>query len=133
MTQATNGRLGRNFALRLTDEVRSELESMRDRTAGPRALGPWLIWAALALSRPTKQYMGAIRVRGSLDEANNDQVQGRVWQGTTETAIPVQVLVVRVACGTEYTDECERLARELLEQPVPCAEPRAFDLCFLID
>lgn len=56
----------------------------------------------------------------------NEPVESRIWQGTTDTGIPVQVLVVRVACSTEHNDECERLARELIEQPVPCIEPNAF-------
>lgn len=46
MSQQRGGRRGDNFVLRLTPEERLELEGMRDETAGPRALGPWLVWAA---------------------------------------------------------------------------------------
>lgn len=35
------------FCLRLTDEERVALERLRRRVGGPRALGPWLKWAAL--------------------------------------------------------------------------------------
>ena len=52
MTQTRNGRRGDNFVLRLTDDERSELERMRDETAGPRGLGPWLVWAARRAFQP---------------------------------------------------------------------------------
>lgn len=55
----------------------------------------------------------------------NSPIQARVWRGTTGSGIPVQALIVRVACSTEHAVECARLALELLEQPVPCTD-RAF-------
>lgn len=87
MAQSLNGRLGRNFALRLTDDVRSELESMRDRTAGPRALGPWLVWAARCafyppsvLPRRGKQKaMPALR-------ANSGIARSSTWSGSADVS-----------------------------------------------
>lgn len=39
-------RRGDVFGVRLTAEERAELEALRDATAGPEGLGPWLVWAA---------------------------------------------------------------------------------------
>jgi len=50
--QTRNGRRGSTFSLRLTDEERAELETMCQRTAGPKALGAWLIWAAKRAFEP---------------------------------------------------------------------------------
>lgn len=44
--QDRKGRQGDVFGLRLTPDERSELESYRMLSAGPDALGPWLVWAA---------------------------------------------------------------------------------------
>src|SRR5512141_57875 len=52
MVQKLNGRRGENFVMRLTREERSELERMRDETAGPQGLGPWLVWAARCAFSP---------------------------------------------------------------------------------
>lgn len=41
-------RRGEVFAVRLTNEERDQLAAARDSTAGPDALGPWLVWAARA-------------------------------------------------------------------------------------
>lgn len=49
--QTKRGRWGSVFPLRLTDEERAELEALRDATAGPEGLGPWLVWAARQASR----------------------------------------------------------------------------------
>lgn len=44
--QQRDGRRGSVFPLRLTAEERQELEALQASTAGPRGLGPWLLWAA---------------------------------------------------------------------------------------
>lgn len=51
MQASKQNRRGNVFPLRLTDEQRAELESLRASTAGPRGLGPWLVWAAREASR----------------------------------------------------------------------------------
>lgn len=54
------------------------------------------------------------------------QAQGRVWVGTTESGIPVQMLVVRVA--VESAERQEEFERELQEKPAPPPEAPAFPL-----
>lgn len=62
MTQETNGRKGRVFALRLTDVEREALEREHEASKdGPRAFGPWLLWRALGNAAPG----GHTRARGS--------------------------------------------------------------------
>lgn len=61
--QTRHGRRGSVFPLRLTDDERLELEALRESTAGPEGLGPWLVWAArqaaiagvLPTSRPLEE------------------------------------------------------------------------------
>lgn len=45
--QVRERRRGEVFPIRVTAEQRAALEKMRDETAGPRALGPFVVWAAL--------------------------------------------------------------------------------------
>jgi hypothetical protein len=47
MAQARHGRRGDVFSVRLTDEQRRDLETLHTSEAGPRGLGPWLVWRAL--------------------------------------------------------------------------------------
>jgi hypothetical protein len=63
----------------------------------------------------------------------NNTLQARVWRGTTDSGIPVQALITRVACGLENQEECERLARELQEKPSPTFYPLAFGAKLVID
>lgn len=51
MQASKQNRRGNVFPLRLTDEQRLELEGLRASSAGPRGLGPWLVWAAREASR----------------------------------------------------------------------------------
>jgi hypothetical protein len=44
--QERDGRRGKVFPIRLRDDERLQLERFRAASAGPRALGPWMIWAA---------------------------------------------------------------------------------------
>lgn len=50
--QQRGNRRGDNFVLRLTADERRELEGMRDETAGPRGLGPWMVWAVRRAFNP---------------------------------------------------------------------------------
>lgn len=47
MSQQRGNRSGDIFTLRLTAEQRAELQELQARSDGPRALGPWLLWAAM--------------------------------------------------------------------------------------
>lgn len=53
-------------------------------------------------------------------------VPARVWVGTTESGIPVQVLVTRIAVANE--ERQGEFQRELAEQHAPRPEPQAFPL-----
>jgi hypothetical protein len=46
--QQRNGRRGDVFSVRLTPEQRATLDELQRRGGGPRKLGPWLVWRALA-------------------------------------------------------------------------------------
>lgn len=50
--QELDGRKGRVFAIRLTDDERAELEALHVQSDGPRAFGPWLVWRALGTTAP---------------------------------------------------------------------------------
>jgi hypothetical protein len=45
--QSRGRRHGSVFPLRLTDDVRAEIEAHIAAGGGPRSIGPWLLWAAL--------------------------------------------------------------------------------------
>ena len=47
MSQQRHGRRGSVFAVRVTDEERARLAALQAQGDGPRALGPWMVWAAL--------------------------------------------------------------------------------------
>lgn len=51
MTQQRRGRRGAVFSVRVTDEERAQLETLQAAGNGPRALGPWVLWAALRSGR----------------------------------------------------------------------------------
>lgn len=53
-------------------------------------------------------------------------VPARVWEGKTESGIPVQVLVTRVA--VLKTEDCSQFEAELQEHKAPSAETMAFPL-----
>ena len=47
-------------------------------------------------------------------------LQARLWEGRTESGVPVQVLVTRVAVANDApSDVLERFERELAEQRAP--------------
>jgi hypothetical protein len=56
--------------------------------------------------------------------------KGRLWVGTTERGVPVQMLVVRVAVPTSALNQqhTETFERELEETPAPIPEIVAFPL-----
>lgn len=54
------------------------------------------------------------------------QAKGRVWVGTTDTGIPVQALIVRIAVENQHSQEA--FERELLETPAPAPVFQAFPL-----
>lgn len=62
----------------------------------------------------------------------NGATVGRVWHGKTDAGVPVQAVIVSVACASDQTAENERLSHELTETKQPCPEPRAFDMRFVI-
>lgn len=58
MVQSRGNRAGDIFTLRLTAEQRAELEQLQARSDGPRALGPWLLWAAMQCDTVPRQSLG---------------------------------------------------------------------------
>jgi hypothetical protein len=56
----------------------------------------------------------------------NGLVEGRIWQGRTDTGIAVQAVITRIAVPSDDKNECERFARELRETPAPKLDVSAF-------
>jgi hypothetical protein len=50
VVQKLNGRRGSVFSVRVTDEERETLEALQRADRGPKKLGPWLVWRAIAAS-----------------------------------------------------------------------------------
>lgn len=114
MTQRLNGRRGEIFPVRLTDEERTELEAMRDATAGPRGLGPWLVWAARRAFSPV-----VLPRRGNTVSSGNELSRGYYpSSGITRPGacaspapvIPAQRVVLDLCAGTGAWSDPYRLA-----------------------
>lgn len=62
-------------------------------------------------------------------------VKARIWEGTTDTGIPVYAVIPRIAVPeSELTPERERaLAEQLKECKPPALVPRSYDLRFFLD
>jgi hypothetical protein len=59
--QASRGtRRGRNFTIRASDAEHEALATVRAQLGGPRALGPWLIWAGLRAAPPALPELAAV-------------------------------------------------------------------------
>lgn len=72
MVQVRNGRRGAVFTLRVTDEERLELEDAQSADAGPRALGPWLVWTALRHARGLLRRAPAVALPRNEDPGRDD-------------------------------------------------------------
>jgi hypothetical protein len=58
MTQKRDGRRGDVFPMRITPDQRAELERLQLQSAGPRALGPFILWRAMGNSSRTRVRVG---------------------------------------------------------------------------
>jgi hypothetical protein len=96
--QASRGnRRGDNFTVRWSDAERAEVESLRQAVPGPRALGPWLVWAArrgIAVSRGQCRSSGSAAAR----------------QSPAGAAVPTPALVLDLCGGTGAWSEPYRKA-----------------------
>ncbi len=59
MQRSRGRRHGSNFTIRVSDEHRARLEALQAADDGPRALGPWLVWRALAVPAPAAAVPGS--------------------------------------------------------------------------
>jgi len=76
--------------------------------------------------------LGAL-AEGIRKTAGLAQAQARVWVGTTENGVPVQLLVVRVAVHKDQPPEVfAQFERELQERPVAPPELPAFPLRMIL-
>jgi hypothetical protein len=57
-------------------------------------------------------------------------IEARVWEGETESGIPVIVCVTRIAVNADQ--ECSEFERELLERRAPSADANAFPLRMIL-
>jgi hypothetical protein len=69
--QELEGRRGRVFAVRMTDDERAELQRLHEQTGGPRAFGPWILWRAL----------GTTAAPGTTAAARNTRARGSTRPG----------------------------------------------------
>jgi hypothetical protein len=89
--QELGGRKGAVFALRLTEEQRAELERMHEKSDGPRAFGPWLVWRALGTTAPAgiTSAPGITRARRG---AHGITRPGHLSLGITRSSVKPRVL-----------------------------------------
>lgn len=58
-----------------------------------------------------------------IDEASGCAVQARIWEGTTESGVPIVVFVTRISPQTHDLEANARFAAELVETRKPTFEP----------
>jgi len=63
-------------------------------------------------------------------QADNGEVQARVWEGTTEGGVKVHAFITRIACLA--TEDCSVFERELQEQRAPSAAVQAVPLRLIL-
>jgi hypothetical protein len=64
---------------------------------------------------------------------NGAEVPARIWQGETDTGIPVQVFITRIAPEIPPADSrCEQFAKELQEQAAPRPTVNAIPLRMIL-
>lgn len=78
MQESRGRRRGNVFSVRLTDGERAQVEAAMKGGGGPRAVGPWLLWAALHHALPLEPRPGS-----------TDAGAGRVVPGLDDDAPPV--------------------------------------------
>ncbi len=89
MTQASQGRRrGAVFSVRVSDEERAKLDALQAAGGGPRALGPWLVWRAMAAGN------ARARARGT---AKTPEKQA--FGSTGSSPVPVEKRVILDLCG----------------------------------
>ncbi len=62
--------------------------------------------------------------------ADSGSVPARLWEGTTDSGIKVQVAVTRIAA--ESGENLEQFEKELLEQRAPTSDSMAFPLRMIL-
>lgn len=94
MQASQRNRRGAVFGVRLTPEEREALEVLVARGEGPRALGPWLVWSALAGGGSTAT--GEV-LPGPGSTATGEALPAR--PGTTQPGPPPHERVILDLCG----------------------------------
>lgn len=119
MIQKRNGRRGSVFSTRLTDDERARLESLQRVAAGPRSLGPWLVWNAL---RPG-QVVPPQRAESADTQVELEQVVPTRAGSTRAQVVPAQVApLILDLCGGSgswarpYVDAGYRVLRVTLPE-----------------
>ena len=113
--RSRGGRQGNVFALRLPPAVRERLEALCSSDAGPRKLGPWLVWRALGSAGP-----------GTVIPELGQYREVKVWGGLpcTEFSLAKNGHERDFVAGLETVNACLRLVLQTkprwwaLENPV---------------
>lgn len=62
-----------------------------------------------------------------------NDVPARVWQGRTESGVPVTVFVTRISPDTDKQEDHTQFQQELQQTAAPTARVQALPLYFFID
>jgi len=88
MSQQRHGRRGSVFAVRVTDEERARLAALQAQGDGPRALGPWMVWAALRSGRIHQRACSAGETHAPQAAKGGRCPTRAPAEGMTEIALP---------------------------------------------
>lgn len=126
--QELDGRQAPVFALRMSESQRREMESVMERTGGPRSLGPWMIWRALSGPRgsaPVLPPRAAGKSRGTTPPG------GRLPQivGKTPPAPPIRRRVILDLCSGSgaWSEPYKRAGYRVERVTLPRRDVRTFN------
>lgn len=121
LTQAKGNRTGFVFPLRMTAEQRNAFELARARTLGPRALGPWLLWAAAT----------ALRARVLPARARGTVLEPVLPELAPASVLPARAgrpVILDLCAGSgAWSEPYVRAGYEVLRVTLPASDVRTFD------
>lgn len=91
MQHSRGRRRGVNFTVRLTDDERASIEAARAGTAGPRGMGPWLVWHALSAASAGEALPDQVPAAGGGTASAPRQCRrggGTAWTAFRAPAVP---------------------------------------------
>lgn len=116
--QQRNGRRGANFTVRITDDERDALERVQGRDEGPRSLGPWLVWRALAVPRRRGAARAALAMPG----------RRRGTAAPIAAAVPIRKRVILDLCAGSgsWSEPYRKAGYRVVRVTLPALDVRTF-------